>query len=145
MDTLLASDMRIVHCIYDTWQTSWTKWDHVSTAIQTHTHRTHPVVGISVCKVAWDGHDWEHQLRTDSMVWQVGDPYLTIHINDIVIIVSTPPRIAQGWQCGVLVRQNMASVIGWFPPTAVEPIVFPTCPDLVWIDGFELGRMLRDL
>jgi len=110
-----------------------------------YSHRTHPVVGISVCKVAWDGHDWEHQLRTDSMVWQVGDPYLTIHINDIVIIVSTPPRIAQGWQCGVLVRQNMASVIGWFPPTAVEPIVFPTCPDLVWNLMKVSRRMLRDL
>ena len=49
---------------------------------------------------------------------------LTVNVNDVVIDVSRPTRIAEGWQCGVVVRQAMPKATGWYPPTAVHPVYF---------------------
>jgi hypothetical protein len=107
--------------------------NNVRPHLNRHTHlyslRAHPIVGISVCIQYWNGRDWDHQLRTDNVEWRVGDMYLTIKVNDVVIDVARPTRIAEGWQCGVLVRQDMPNATGWYPPTAVHSIYFANCPD----------------
>ena len=101
---------------------------HLHRHTNLHSHRVHPIAGISVCVQYWDGRDWDYQLRTDNVAWRVGDLYLTINFNEVVIHVSRPARIAEGWHCGVLVDVEPYAT-GWFPPTAVHPIYFAGIPD----------------
>lgn len=53
---------------------------------------------------------------------------LTVHVNDVVIDVSRPTRITEGWQCGVVVRQAMHKATGWYPRTAVHPVYSASGP-----------------
>ena len=67
---------------------------------------------------------------------------LTVNVNDVVIDVSRPNRIAEGWQCGVVVRQAMPKATGWYPPTAVHPVYFANGPAF-FRQALQVSRQVR--